>query len=172
MLWPYNIIAERPGCAQVRRSAFGELEVVFQRKLDDAVAELQGGHAEVRVAIRRAAAVIEVEAVRTVTTPAETPERMVHEVVRREAELQFLSLFDLEILEEREVAGPEPRAEEFGQDRGAILAGCCRKLKAVPVQPLVRAKVRCWIAGDDWRQSDLVRAVDGLGGDIETAGRS
>src|SRR5262252_3568594 len=113
MLWPYNIIAERLGCAQLRRSAVGELEVVFQRKLDDAIAELQGGHAEVRVAIRRAATVIEVEAVRTVTTPAETPERMVHEIVRRETELKFLSLFDLEILEERQVACPKPWAKEF-----------------------------------------------------------
>src|SRR5215510_8593850 len=116
MLWPYSIIAERPGCAQLRHSAVGDLEVVFQRKLDDAVAELQGRHTKVRIAIRRAAAVIEVEAVRTVAAPAETPERMVHEVVRREAELEFLSLFDLEILKEREVAGPEPRAEELRQD--------------------------------------------------------
>src|SRR5215469_1862657 len=109
------------------------LEVVFQCKLDDAVAKLQGRHAEVRIAVRRAPIVIEIETVRPIAASAETPNWMVHEVVRREAELELLALLDLEILEKGQVAGPEPRSEEFRQNGRTVRPWCRRKLETVSV---------------------------------------
>src|SRR5438309_8941949 len=78
------------------------LEVELDRELDDAVAQLLGSNAELVVG-QLAARAVEVQ-VEVVGAVAEAPQRVVHEVVRREAELQFPGLAELEVLEQREVA--------------------------------------------------------------------
>ena len=95
-----------PGIARTRRARYATrsllLEVELDRELDDAMAQLLGGDTELVVG-KLAGRAVEIK-VEVVGAVAEAPQRVVHKVIRREAQLQLPGLAELEVFEQRQVA--------------------------------------------------------------------
>src|SRR5947207_15814914 len=87
---------------------------------------------------------------------------MVQEVESLNPELKLSALTHLEVLEQRQVACPEPRSKNFRQNGGAVRPRNRRQSKAVPIDELVGAKILSGVARQNRPQRNLVGAVDRL----------
>src|SRR6266852_625412 len=96
--------------------------------------------------IRKLAAGIEGQVV-VIISVHKRCDRMIQEVIRREAELQLLLFAEVKVLEHRQIAVQVGRTLYIGEDVRSVVARCGRT-EAVPVDELVRSEVLAWIAQD------------------------
>src|SRR6266404_545404 len=132
------------------------------RKLYNTVALLCRDGSESR-SINHSGGAVEAE---VEVAPVERPQRVIHEVVGVEAELQLLALADIEVLEQSQVGVDVSRSVDDRQSGGTVLADLVGECEATRVDELVRREIRSGVAGNDRRQRNVRRAEQRGSADI------
>src|SRR5258708_21767031 len=104
-------------------------------------------------------------------TSIERPERVVKEIRAIEADLQFLRLFNLEVLEESQVGVEEGRSVNRRKHARAVLADARRDGETARVDELVCRQPRGRVAGQDRVELDIIRAQQRNVADVECRAR-